>query len=141
MDHVVYVDAKAKEMEKILSGQKTMLIRGATGRKMPYGRVNVGDILYFITNNAEGVIRAKATVRSVFDSEKLSKEASTQLVEANQDKLHLTGKQFKRWAGKRYLVLIEIKNVEEIEHFSIDKSNYGNMDDWLPVGDIEEVKM
>jgi hypothetical protein len=47
MDHVVYVDAKAKELEELIAGTKTMIIRGATGRKLPYGRVNMGDILYF----------------------------------------------------------------------------------------------
>ncbi len=42
MDHVVYLDKKTNELEKLKSGEKTMLIRGATGRKMPYGRVNAG---------------------------------------------------------------------------------------------------
>lgn len=70
MDHVVYVEAKAKEMEKLIDGSKTMLIRGAAGRKLPYGRVNSSDVLYFINNNAEGVVKAKARVKSVFNSEK-----------------------------------------------------------------------
>ncbi len=43
MDHVVYVDAKSNEMEIILDETKKMIIRGAAGRKMPYGRVNVRD--------------------------------------------------------------------------------------------------
>ena len=47
MDHVVYLDAKAKELDLLISGEKGMIIRGATGRKMPYGRVNTGDVLYF----------------------------------------------------------------------------------------------
>jgi hypothetical protein len=29
MDHVVYVDVKAKELSRLISGEKTMLIRGA----------------------------------------------------------------------------------------------------------------
>ena len=52
MDHVVYLDAKANELEKLSDGSKTMIIRGATGRKLPYGRDNEGDILYFINNTA-----------------------------------------------------------------------------------------
>ena len=32
MDHVAYVDAKARELEKLLAGEKTMIVRGATGR-------------------------------------------------------------------------------------------------------------
>ena len=43
MDHVVYVDAKAKELSEILKGNKSMIIRGAAGRKMPYGRVSKDD--------------------------------------------------------------------------------------------------
>lgn len=141
MDHVVYVDAKTKEMAKLLSGEKTMIIRGAAGRKMPYGRVNPGDMLYFINNNAEGLIKAKAKVKEVFNSEKMTKEESIALVEMNQGKLILSSAQFKRWAGKRYLVLIEIDQVESVPSFRIDRNKYNNMDDWLPVGDIHNVML
>lgn len=139
MDHVVYVDAKAKELAEILKGNKRMIIRGATGRKMPYGRVNKGDMLYLIENDGSGLVRAKAKVLSVFNSGKMTKEESISLVKEYQDKLELTSSQNKRWAGKRYLVLIEIGEVEAVEPFIIDKREYGNMDDWLPVGNIGKV--
>jgi hypothetical protein len=141
MDHVVYLDAQAKEMEKLLSGEKSMIIRGAAGRKIPHGRVNPGDCLFFINNNAEGLVRAKGRVVSALHSEKMTESASKALVENNQDKLHLTKKQLSRWAGKRYLVLIEVGDVEEMTPFPINKSQYGNMDDWLLVEDIEKVKL
>lgn len=140
MDHVVYLDAKAKEMDNILSGNKKMIIRGATGRKIPYGRVNSGDILYFINNNSEGFVKALAKVKIVFNSEKMSPEESKNLIEKNQEKLKLTDKQLNRWIGKRYLVLIEIDDVIEVIPFKIDKTDYGNMDDWLIVEDINKVK-
>ena len=139
MDHVVYLDAKAKEMDKLLAGEKTMIIRGAAGRKMPYGRVNENDMLYFINNNAEGLVRTKALVSLVVNSEKMTKEESVQLTEEHKDKLNLTAAQFKRWAGKRYLVLIELSRIEKVDPFRIDKSDYGNMDDWLPVGEISKI--
>lgn len=141
MDHIVYLDASAKELDLLLSGKKTMIIRGAAGRKMPYGRVNQNDILYFINNNAEGLILAKARVKSVFNSEKLAEAESIALIETHQDKLQLSKKQQARWGGKRYLVLIEVSNVKNVEPFQIDKSDYGNMDDWLPVEQIEQVKL
>jgi hypothetical protein len=141
MDHVVFVDAKAKEMEKLLTGAKQMILRGAAGRKMPYGKVNPGDTLYLIRNNGEGSVQAFATVRSVVNSEKLTREDSNHLIENYQDKLQFTAQQMKRWAGKRYLVLIEVENVTAVEPFSIDRSQYGNMDDWLPVENIEKVKL
>jgi hypothetical protein len=141
LDHVVYLDAAANELGNLLSREKTMIIRGAAGRKLPHGRVDLGDTLYFINNNAEGLIRAKANVDSVLNSEKLSPAESEALVKAHQDKLQLTKKQTDRWAGKRYLVLVEVRSVEEIEPFGIDKSGYGNMDDWLPVGEIGKVRV
>lgn len=95
MDHVVYLDAKTKELDLLTVGKKSMLIRGATGLKMPYGRVNEGDVLYFINNNAEGQVRAKAIVTNVFNSEKMTPEESTQLVESNQSRLHLSPQQLK----------------------------------------------
>ena len=139
MDHVVYVDVKAKEFEKIIEGTKTMIIRGATGRKLPYNRVFDKDILYFIKNNGAGVVEAKAEVLNAFNSEKMTKDESEELVKENQKKLNLSDVQFKKWAGKRYIVLIEIGNIEVIAALKIDKSNYGNMDDWLPVENIESV--
>ena len=118
-----------------------MIIRGATGRKLPYGRVNQNDILYFINNNGEGLIQARAIVESVFNSDKLTSAESAQLVEQYQNGLQLTKKQVARWAGKRFLVLIEISRVESLEAFQIDRSDYGNMDDWLPVEQIEKVRV
>ena len=140
MDHVVYVDAKAGELEKLLAGEKTMIIRGATGRKLPHGRVHPGDRLFFIQNKGDGLVRANAEVSAVFNSEKLTEEESVACVEANQAKLNLSPEQVKRWAGKRYLVLIEVKDVQPLEPFEIDRSGYGNMDDWLPVEMIDRVK-
>ena len=141
MDHVVYVDAKAKELESLIENKKTMIVRGAVGRKMPYGRVNIGDSLYFIRNNAEGLVRAKANVCNVKNSEKLTQEESSSLLEKHQDSLHLSEKQREHWNGKRYLVLISVEDVQPVEPFKIDRSQYGNMDDWLPVGNISDVKI
>jgi hypothetical protein len=141
MDHIVYLDTKADELGNLLSGKKTMIIRGAAGRKLPYGRVGVGDILYFINNNAEGEVKAKAAVSSVTNSEKMNENESTTLIKKNQNKLQLTDLQLKRWSGKRYIILIEVNKVEIIKSFPIDKSNYGNMDDWLPVESINSVRI
>jgi hypothetical protein len=116
-----------------------MIIRGATGRKIPHGRVEAGDILYFINNNAEGFVRAKGKVKSAFHSEKMNADESRALVEKNQTKLRLSEKQQKRWAGKRYIVLIEVSEVKEIQPFAIDRSKYSSMDDWLLVNQIESV--
>lgn len=139
-DHVVYLDSKAQEFEKLERKEKTIIIRGAAGRKIPYGIVDEGDSLYFIKNNGEGKVIGKARVKSVINSEKLSPDDSISLINTHQIGLNLTEEQYKRWAGKRYLVLIHIDSFKEISHFEIDKGKFSNMDDWLPVGDIRSIK-
>lgn len=140
MDHIVYLDAKAKEFENLENGSKTIIIRGATGRKLPYGRVQVSDVLYFTENNGEGLIKGKASVQNVFFSEKLTKEESEKKVAENQPKLQLNSALLKRFAGKRFLTLVEVENFETLSPFKFDRSGFGNMDDWLPIGNIELVK-
>lgn len=141
MEHVVYLDTQSGEMENLLVGKKTMIVRGAAGRKLPYGRVNPGDILYFLNNDGKGLVQARAKVCQVLNSEPLTPEASQKLLADHQDALQLTEKQQQRWRGKRYLVLITVDAIQELEPFQIDRSGYGNMDDWLPVGDIHSVKI
>ena len=140
MDHVVYLDARANEPEKLLDNRKSMIIRGAMGRKLPYGRVNIDDVLYFINNNAEGKIRAKGIVSSVINSEKMGKEESIALLEKYQNKLQLTDNQLQRWGGKRYIVLIEVTNIQKIEPFAFNKNKHRDIDDWLIVEKIENIR-
>ena len=108
---------------------------------MPYGRVEEGDTLYFLNNDAEGLVNARAVVVRVLNSDALTEEESLRSIHEHQAGLQLTEKQLKRWGGKRYLVLIWIEKPEQVKSFRVEKSAYGNMDDWLPVGDIESVKL
>lgn len=139
MDHIVYVDTRARELERLLIGYKCMLVRGAEARKVPYGRVKKGDVLYFIRNNAEGEIKARACVVGVYNSESMTREQSVDLILRYQFKLQLTPGQIKRWAGKRYLVLIEVAEIQQLDPFRIDCSTHKYVYDWLPVGDIAGV--
>ncbi|PKM84925.1 MAG: hypothetical protein CVU86_04750 [Firmicutes bacterium HGW-Firmicutes-11] len=137
MEHIAYCETQAKELERLLAGEKTMLIRGAAGRKLPHGRVKAGEIVYLIPNDSSGRILAKAIVASVIDSEKLTTDASVSLIEQHLDKLMLNDRQKERWYGKRFLCLIDLKDVTEVEPFSYRREK--NMDDWITVERIEDV--
>ena len=141
MQHVVYLEAKVSELENLLSGDKTMIIRSSPDRQVPYDKVKIGDTLFFLRNNGEGLIRAKATVSSVLCSEKLTRVKSLQLIEENQDKLKLTEEQVKRWGGKRYVVLVGVEKVIRLYPFDINKTKFGNIDDWIVIKDIEKIKI
>ena len=139
MDHIVYCDKKAKELSRLLSGEQAMVIRGAAGRKLPHGRVAIDDNVYLIENDGSGIIRAKGVVSSAFHSDKLSLEESEKVIEENMDKLKLTEDQKKRWIGKRYLCLIGLKDIHEIEPFSYVREK--NMDDWIIVESIDDIRI
>lgn len=135
MVHVVYCDDKEKVLEKIIEGTKTMVIRGAAGRKIPHSRVFEGEDLYFMKKGSKK-ISAKASVVNVENYVKLSQDDSLNVIMENQDKLNLSEKQIKRW-NKKCLCLVEFNNLEEIEPLDFEYQN--NMDDWLIVEKIEDV--
>ena len=96
MEHLVYCDDKEKVLEKIMDGTKTMVVRGAAGRKIPHSRVFEGEKLYFMKKGSKA-ISARAVVKSVQNYVKLSEEAINEALESNQDRLNLSEKQKKRW--------------------------------------------
>ena len=73
MVHLVYCDDKEKVLEKILDGQKTMVVRGAAGRKIPHSRVFKDEILYFMKKGSKK-ISATGIVKLVQDFVKLAED-------------------------------------------------------------------
>ena len=135
MVHLVYCDNKEKVLEKILDGSKTMIVRGAAGRKIPHSRVFDDEILYFMKKGSKK-ISAKARVKNVQNFLKLTDQEIKETLEKNQDKLMLSEKQKERW-HKKCLCLIEFDYLEEITPLDFD--HQGNMDDWLIIEKIEDV--
>lgn len=135
MVHLVYCDDKAKVLEKILAGEKTMVVRGAAGRKIPHSRVFEGETLYFMEKGSKK-ISAMATVESVQNFAKLTDEEITGTLQKNQNGLQLTDKQKERW-HKKCLILVGFGGVKPIDPLDFDHQS--NMDDWLIIEKIEDV--
>jgi hypothetical protein len=135
MVHLVYCDDKEKVLEKIIGRTKTMVVRGAAGRKIPHSRVFAGETLYFMKKGTR-LVTATATVKAVQNHVKLSDKEIAQILEDNQHKLDLTNDQKKRW-HKKCLCLVEFDNVKEIAPLEFD--HQGNMDDWLILEKLEDV--
>ena len=135
MVHLAYCDDKEKELDKILQRQKTMIVRGAAGRKIPHSRVFEGETLYFMQKGS-GQITAYATVKHVDNYVKLTDDEISKTLEGNQAKLVLSDKQKQRW-HKKCLCLVEFENVKSIDPLAFDHQS--NMDDWLILDKIEDV--
>lgn len=139
MVHLVYCDNTGKKDErvlnKILVGTKTMIVRGAAGRKIPHSRAFSGETIFFMEKGS-GKITASATVKNVQNYVKLLDEEITKVLEDNQSKLNLSEEQKARW-HKKCLCLVEFSDVKEIEPLNFDHQT--NMDDWLIIEKIEDV--
>lgn len=139
MVHLVYCDNAGKKgekvLDKILEGTKTMVVRGAAGRKIPHSRVFEGEKLYFMEKGSSK-ITVSAIVSKVENHIKLSEDEIKNILEENQLKLNLSEKQKVRW-HKKCLCLVEFSDVEKIEPLEFD--NQSNMDDWLIIEKIEDV--
>lgn len=138
-DHLVYLDNKADELNKLFSKVKSMIIRGAAGKKVPLGgRVKEGDTLYFVETGADLIVTSRANVKKVIETPKMTIEESVLFLEQYKTELNLSDAQYKRWSEKKYLCLVEIENLEKIEPFKYRRDN--NMDDWIITDDINTIK-
>ncbi len=141
MIHLVYCDNAGKRgekvLDKILAGTKSMVVRGAAGRKIPHSRVFEGERLYFMEKGSAS-ITATAVVKAVQNYVKLNDDEITKILENNQNKLNLSEKQQTRW-HKKCLCLVEFENVQKISPLSFE--HQGNMDDWLILNKIEDVSV
>lgn len=140
MVHLVYCDNAGKKgehvLDKILAGEKTMIIRSAAGRKIPHSRVFDGETLYFMEKGTTDIL-AKAVVSQVKNYVKLSEDEINQVFHENENKLALTDKQKLRW-HKKCICLVEFEQVKKIEP-ALQFEKQGNMDDWLIIEKIEDV--
>ncbi len=128
--------AKLLMADKRSSGTKTMVVRGAAGRKIPHSRVFEGEVLYFMEKGT-ALIAAKAVVKAVQNYVKLTEDEIVKTLGDHQDKLNLTERQKERW-HKKCLCLVEFEEVQRIDP-PLAFDHQGNMDDWLIIEKIEDV--
>lgn len=139
MDHVVYVIRSSEELEGLLDGERSEILRGSLAKRLPYGRVADGDRLFFATGNGRSIVRAAAEVSGVCDSEKLAGEACQSLIAGHMSRLKLSDDEVEKWSGKKYLTLIGVTGASPVVPFTIDAHGSGENDDWIVLENIDEI--
>lgn len=138
-EHLVYLNSKAKELEKLLNKEKSMIIRGAAGKKCPLGgRAKVNDDIYFVETGGDLIVKYKGVISNVVESEKMTPEESIEFIKKYEKELNLSKEQYDRWAGKKFLAVYEISDLKEIKSFKYNREK--NMDDWIITDDINKIK-
>ena len=123
MNHLFFLDAQAGELEKILSGVKTMLVKEFDPALPPADPVNPGDSLYLLRNKDACTLRVKATVTRVLSVTNDLEEDLSQLLKEMQPKLQFTEEQFDHWSAKKQVLLVEFESARKIEaiHITLDE--------------------
>jgi hypothetical protein len=138
-EHLVYLDSKAKELKKLLNSEKTMIIRGASGKKSPLGgRAKINDIAYFVETGGNMMVTHRGIISNVVENYKMTLEESIAFIKKYERQLNLSKEQYDRWSIKKCLAVYEIANIEAITPFKYDRQN--NMDDWIITSDINQLK-
>ncbi len=140
MEHLVVVSSEAKELDRLLAGHKTIIIRSADDIPEVFGKVSEGDTLYFMTSGKRGMVRARATVKNVLCREGMNREESLELTNRFLMEMMLTEEQLGECEGKSCVMLVRIENTENVPAFSVTDEYITSKEDWFVLENIEDIK-
>ena len=131
MNRLVFLDAQAGELEKILSGVKTMLVKEFDPAHTPAHPINRDDSLYFLRNNGDCAVRVKATVVRVLPTEECSDEDLAHILKELQPRLQLTEEQYNYWSAKQRMLLVEFDSAQKITVIHIASKKITDHSGWI----------
>jgi hypothetical protein len=136
MNHLVFLDARAGELEKILSGVKTMLVKELDPTQTTAHPINPSDSLYFLRNKDDCAVRVQATVvRVVYVTNHLDQDLAHTLKEM-QPRLQLTEDQYNYWSAKQQVVLVEFGSALKIGVIHVAPEKIADRSDWIAFEDF-----
>ncbi len=129
MNHLVFLDARAGELEKILSGVKTMLVKEFDPRTTAHP-VQPGDSLYFLRDQGDCAVRVQATVVRVLFFTNSAGDLSLTL-KAMQPRLQLTEDQYNALAARQQVMLVEFASAHKIGVIHVAPDKITDRSDWI----------
>jgi hypothetical protein len=132
MNHLVFLDRRAGELEKILSGIKTLIIKEIEPEGRPAWPVSAGDSLYFLRDQDECDLQVAATVVRVLPVKNDLGEELPQILKEMQPRLQLTEDQYNFWSIKKQVLLVEFEVAHKIGVIQIASNKILDRTDWIP---------
>jgi ASC-1-like (ASCH) protein len=142
MDHVAIMKKAWKLIPKILDGQKKVESRWGVNKCAPWGKIKVGDKIFFKNSGEPVTVTSQVLKVNEFKDLNIHKirEIFTKYggdIGISDDRLEVNI----TWAEKkRYSTLIYLKNPKEVKPFEIDKKGFGSGCAWITVEDINIIK-
>ena len=137
MNYLVYLDTRAGELEKILSGVKTMLLKEYDPTQSTAQTINPGDSLYFLRSSDDCALRVKATVVRVLLI--TSKEDLIHSFKAMQPRLQLTEEQYNDWSVKQRALLVEFDSAQKIAVIQVAPEKTLERPGWIAFEDFFQI--
>jgi hypothetical protein len=131
MNHLVFLDTQASELEKILSGIKSMVVKGFDPAHSAAHPVSPGDTLYFLRDRDECALRVKATVTRVLFLTNNSDEDLSHTLKEMQPRLQLTEDQYNYWSAKQKILLVEFESAHKIGVIHVAPNKIADRSDWI----------
>lgn len=131
MNYLVLLDTQAGELEKILRGTKTMVLREFDPARYAGQIIKPGDSLYFLRDKDDCTLRVKASVVRVLIKPNNLEEDLSQTLKEMQPKLQLTESQYNYWSIKRQILLIEFDGAHKIDRIQIGSNISIDRSDWI----------
>jgi hypothetical protein len=136
MNHLVFLDAQASELEKILSGVKTMLVKEFDPTQTTAHPINPGDSLYFLRDQDDCAVRVQATVVRVLFFTNNVEEYLSHTLKAMQPRLQLTENQYNAWVARQQLMLVEFGSAHKISVIHVAPDKITDRSDWIVFEDF-----
>lgn len=143
MQHIAIMKKEWNLIDKILNREKTIESRWYGSKKVPWNKVKKGEIIYF-KNSGESV-SVRAEVANVKQYENYTEKELRKIIEDYGEKGRISfvwsEQEVFDWAkGKKYCILVFLKNPQKIKPFNISKKGFGNMASWVCIDNINNIK-
>lgn len=133
MIHVAIMKRSWGLIPKILSGKKTIESRWYLTRRAPWGRIKVGERVYF--KNAGEPVTARATVAKVLQFENLTQAEVRRLfrkyIRADGIAKGEERRFFEKFKAKKHCILVFLRYPRKVRPFHIRKKGFGMMAAWI----------
>jgi hypothetical protein len=139
MNHLVLLDAGTGELESILRGVKTMLVREPDPSRPTAGPVTPGDSLYFLRDTDDGAVRVRATVTRVMLQTNSNDEDLSHTLKEMQPRLQLTEGQYNHWATRQQVLLVEFENARKTNVIRVAPNRIPDPSGWIAFGELREI--
>ena len=143
MDHIAIMKKEWGFVEKILSGEKTIESRWYKNKYKPWDAIERGETIYF--KNSGEQVTIKAEIKKVIQFSDLNQKKTREILnehgkDIGMDKPSFAPLRAELRKGKKYCILIFLKNPKIIKPFEINKKGFGAMASWLTVKNIYDLQ-